>query len=336
MNGKNHTRIVHYKGREDYLSSITYLIGSPHANEIEILPGLHTYNFACLLPNILPSSFEGVYGHIRYTVKVTFERPWKFDQTYKVGFTVLKQLDLNYDNPDLRLPVHAESIKYFCCWPCKSGPLVLNVTLPIAGFVPGQSIPISLVIDNESRENVEEITFKLKKIVRCFSQTPRVKCKEEKGVVVMKRSGGVEKHQKKRYQHSLLIPALPPTNLNLCKIIQISYVLKIKPKVSGMHKDSKLSIPIVIGTVPLTPGNIFTMQPILNQQIGFVNNGAEFNEERNNIPLPAITRSNETDATAPPVSPQIVCVPSYDDVVKNHPQLANLRKFLLNCFLSHV
>lgn len=301
------------------MNSTTYLIGSPHANEIEILPGLHTYNFACLLPNNLPSSFEGPYGHIRYTVKVTFERPWKFDQTYKVGFTLLKQLDLNYDNPDLRLPVQAESIKYFCCWPCKTGPLMLNVTLPIAGFVPGQSIPISLIIDNESRETVEEITFKLKKIVRCFSQTPRVKCKEEKGVVVMKRSAGVDKHQKKRYQHTLLIPALPPTNLSHCKIIQISYVLKIKPKVSGTHRESKLSIPIVVGTVPLAPANIFTMQPIVNQQIGFVNNGATLNDE---------PRPNETDATAPPASPQIVCVPSYDNFVGNNSHLENLRKFL--------
>lgn len=195
---------------------------------------------------------------------------------------------------------------------------MLNVTLPIAGYVPGQSIPISLTIDNESREGVEEITFKLKKIVRCFSQTPRVKCKEEKRVVVMKRSLGVEKHQKKVYQHNLLIPALPPTNLDYCKIIQISYVLKIKPKVSGMHRDNKLSIPIVIGTVPLTPGNAFPTQAVMNRPLGFVNNGADLNDDqRNNIPLSSMTRPNEAEATAPPASPQITCVPSYDNVARD-------------------
>uniref|UniRef100_A0A336MDB3 CSON015362 protein n=1 Tax=Culicoides sonorensis TaxID=179676 RepID=A0A336MDB3_CULSO len=319
VNGKNHTRMVNFHGREDYLNSTTYLIGSPNANQIEILPGVHTYNFACLLPVNLPSSFEGPYGHIRYTVKVTFVQPWKFDQTYKIGFTVLKQLDLNYDNPDLRLPVHAETIKHFCCWPCKTGPLILTVTLPIAGFVPGQTIPISLVIDNQSRETVEEVTFKLKKIVKCFSQTPRVNSREEKGVIVMKRSGGVEKYQKKRYQHSLLIPALPPTNMNMCKIIQISYVLKIKPKVSGMHKESKLSVPIVIGTVPLSPGNIFTMQPILNQQIGYVNNGVELTDETN-VPTVLPPNIDMNHPTAPPISPAIICVPSYDDAVKNNSQ----------------
>ncbi|XP_063707906.1 arrestin domain-containing protein 2-like [Culicoides brevitarsis] len=300
VNGKNHTRIVHYRGREDYLNSTTYLIGSPHANEIEILPGLHTYNFACLLPSNMPSSFEGPYGHIRYTVKVTLERPWKFDQTYKVGFTVLKQLDLNYDNPDLRLPVHAETIKYFCCWPCKSGPLLLNVKLPIGGYVPGQTIPITLTIDNESREKIDEITFKLKKIVRCLSQTPRQKVKEERVVVVMKRGGGCDKFQKKQYQYSLLIPALPPTNLSFCKIIQISYVLKVKPIVAGMHKDNKLTIPIVIGTVPLTADR--------NGSVGWVNLAAELSDGPNSM---------QERPTAPiEEHPDVVCVPSYDDAVK--------------------
>lgn len=72
-------------------------------NQIELPPGLHTYSFACALPPMLPSSFEGTYGHIRYTVRVILERPWKFDQSYKVAFTVLKEFDLNFDSPIMRV-----------------------------------------------------------------------------------------------------------------------------------------------------------------------------------------------------------------------------------------
>lgn len=46
--------------------------------------------------------FEGGYGYIRYTIKVTFERPWKFNQSSKMAFTVLSPLHLNRD-PMLRV-----------------------------------------------------------------------------------------------------------------------------------------------------------------------------------------------------------------------------------------
>lgn len=65
--------------------------------EIEIQSGEHKFPFTCTLPMNLPSSFESDYGHVRYTVKATLDRPWKFDQEVKNPFTVIAPLDLNQE-----------------------------------------------------------------------------------------------------------------------------------------------------------------------------------------------------------------------------------------------
>lgn len=48
-----------------------------------------------MLPPNLPSSFEGGIGHVRYVVKGTIDRPWRFDDNCVRAFTVLNALDLN-------------------------------------------------------------------------------------------------------------------------------------------------------------------------------------------------------------------------------------------------
>ena len=73
----------------------------------EVLPaGEHSFSFSMMLPNHLPSSFEGQYGYVRYTVKATLNRPWKFDHEVKAAYTVLLHLDLNVD------PLNRVSIEY--------------------------------------------------------------------------------------------------------------------------------------------------------------------------------------------------------------------------------
>ena len=65
-------------------------------------PGTHEYPFAVTLPLVLPSSFEGELGYIRYTAKGVIDRPWRFDHEVKSAFTVIKPLDLNV-NPHLKV-----------------------------------------------------------------------------------------------------------------------------------------------------------------------------------------------------------------------------------------
>lgn len=62
---------------------------------MELPEGRHTFPISFILPKDLPTSFEGRWGYVRYTVKVIIDRPWRFDHQFKFAITVLSVYDLN-------------------------------------------------------------------------------------------------------------------------------------------------------------------------------------------------------------------------------------------------
>lgn len=92
--GKTEEERKDVTGHEEYFQISYYLLGGANSGETELASGAHTYPFTCSLPPSIPSSFEGEYGHVRYTIKVTLDRPWKFDQDSKMAFTVISPVDL--------------------------------------------------------------------------------------------------------------------------------------------------------------------------------------------------------------------------------------------------
>lgn len=65
--------------------------------------GRYSYPFRISLAVGLPSSFEGKYGYVRYLASVKIDRPWKFDHEAKAAFTVLSNLDLNLEQPYIKV-----------------------------------------------------------------------------------------------------------------------------------------------------------------------------------------------------------------------------------------
>ncbi|XP_067638757.1 arrestin domain-containing protein 17-like isoform X2 [Eurosta solidaginis] len=247
----NKRRKRHYGGHEDYIKSETDLLGCEEDQTTQIMPGIHTFTFACNLPHNCPTSFEGYYGHIRYMVKVVLIRPWKWNQSYTKGFTVLKVLDLNYESPVLRFPCQAEAEKTFCCGPCKSQPLHMQVSLPQAGYVPGQTIAVSVLISNETNKKITEILVELVMRITNFSPPSSIHKKEERIVVTKTQGDGIPTYCKKLLNYPLIVPATPPTCLNLCKIIHIAYFVEVTIKVKGLHLGHIVSAPVTVGNVPL-------------------------------------------------------------------------------------
>ena len=213
---------------DNYEFLILYLLGE----EIELPIGENSYPFTCSLPPNLPSSFESQYGHVRYTVKAILDRPWKFDQEVKTAFTVVSNFDLNRE-PRAIEPVNIEMNKTFCCLCCGSQPLKVNVTLPVRGYVPGQSMPVRVTVDNQSGVIVDTVKLILRKVVTFRATTPRPDTKRDKIVVAEVSKGPVEAGGNSDYEQRLEIPPLPPSNLTNCGIIDLEYNLKIEACVAG-------------------------------------------------------------------------------------------------------
>lgn len=245
-----HRRTVIYRGREDYINTVTYLVGNYNGAETELSVGLHKFNFTCVLPFNLPTSFESKYGHIRYQIKVELERPWKLDLKYSFGFTVIKVYDLNYESPAIRTPLKAETTKNFFLG-LSSKSVYISTEIPMRGFVAGQTVPITIATNNESNIDVKEIKISLKKVIQYNSQSPRTKTRERIESSSEIRHSGVQRKSKENAVVHMIFPAVPPTNITFCSIIQVSYFIQIVAKVGGMHFSPILSLPVTIGTVPL-------------------------------------------------------------------------------------
>ncbi|XP_033226506.1 arrestin domain-containing protein 17-like isoform X2 [Belonocnema kinseyi] len=246
---------------EVYLS-ITYSIfedSSDVDEELELSPGEHLYPFEYVLPPDLPSSLESDLGHIRYRVESTIDQPWNFDEAIKETITVFSNYDLNTDCRASESVV-VEGSKTFitcssfgCCYP--SPPLLVNYSLPVRGYVPGQTIPIKVNIKNESGVEVSSVKLSLEKCVTHRINRPgsdiRTNCKWT--TVAEVSTSPLEHNRIVSFKQILKVPPLPPSNLNHHRIIDVKYSVILEVFVNGWcRKNLKIDTPVIIGTVPLS------------------------------------------------------------------------------------
>lgn len=150
------------------------------------------------------------------------------------------------------MPAHCETQKSYCCWPCKSDPLHLQMTLSQTGFVPGQSVPINILVNNDSHIRVELLQVSLVMMVTYYATHLSTRHSKFERFIVTKLMGDpVPNHCNKEFKYFLRLPATPPTCFNACSIIQIAYTVELKAKVKGFHMDEVVTVPLTIGSVPL-------------------------------------------------------------------------------------
>lgn len=275
-----------YFGSQIYLNTETYLFGSKNGESMEVPTGLHTYNFESLLPDQIPYSAEGFFGHIRYKVDVNLDIPWAPDFHCKKPFYVTR-----YDNlsllPEMSFPCEQEEVKVFCCLCCAPDPLIVRVRLPHSGFGLGEIIPIQVELINNSRTDVVSTEFTLKKTVKCTSDEPSVKTQSLRENIVVKSGRGCRAGQTVLVDETLEIPqVLMMSNDRFCRVFQILYQVKVVAKTSCMSFSPKVKIPITIGSLGIGNSNKIASEPKIDQVTRKI-----FSEFLNNKILASFSRS---------------------------------------------
>lgn len=177
------------------------------------------------------------------------DRPWKFNHTSEVAFIVVRPLNLN-DSPRLGAPFQSEISKSFCFFPCASKPINLEVAIPKTGFVAGETLQIYSKIRNTSNFSVASVEYVLRQIVTYTAEISYTKTKVEKINLCSLKGAGVGKQDSGEFQHSIIIPHVPPTAISGCNVLKLSYSLMVKVNGSGCWNKFKIEQPITIGTVP--------------------------------------------------------------------------------------
>lgn len=212
-----------------------------------VLPaGIHQVPFSYTLPKSLPSSFEGEFGHIRYTCKAICERPWDFDIVSRKAFTVVGIEDINSD-PKLNEPITCIESNHAVTFCCRStGSVTGEIRIPKCGFTPGEKIDVSFKVINLSSKTrntalrfIQQTTYKAKTFAghEHIKTVVRVISKTDKGEV----PGGTTTEWQ---DESIIIPSLPP-KLGKCKILSVNYAVELEV-------EQTLTVPcsIVIGSIP--------------------------------------------------------------------------------------
>jgi hypothetical protein len=145
------------------------------------------------------------------------------------------------------LPLKAQASKSFFLG-LSSKSLHISAEIPFCGYVSGQSAVVSISINNESSVEIYEVSTELMKMIFYHSDFPRRRSRKREEKVAYIKGEGVQPKSKKELQAPVVIPPVPPSNMGSCRTVEVFYEIHVTAKISGLHRNLMIMLPITIGT----------------------------------------------------------------------------------------
>ena len=252
------TETRQFSGHEMYVQQKVCLYNPPNG----YLPaGRYDMPFTLQLPYNAPSSFVGHHGTVMYKVVYNVHRPWKMAKKKVMGLSVCSVSDLN-KVPKARNSIAVTNEKTFGILMFKSKPLSMEINVNKTGFVPGETIYINGFIDNKSNTKIKHCEVKLFQKVEYKASSSSITGggilhsggatnSARKLIQELQQPGLEPKSSEKWVNLAFHIPSAPPTGLDGCSIINLSYQMQIRVVPPGMHFSLDKDFPVFIGNIPL-------------------------------------------------------------------------------------
>ncbi|XP_071396013.1 arrestin domain-containing protein 3-like [Centroberyx affinis] len=218
-------------------------IGGPS----KLQPGTHVYPFTCQLPQgNFPSSFQGVHGHIAYTLTVGISRPWHLSKDFVTQLNFVNRIDAN--QPELLAPLAGSNSMTLCCLWCASGPVSMTVRLGKKVFAPGETAKITCKFSNASSRTATPKA----RLVQNQTFYTHNKGQSRKSIKHLASETGqpVSPHSSDVYtEMTLTVPAAVPLTISNCSIIEVDYIIEVRLCVRA-SSDLIVLFPIILCDIP--------------------------------------------------------------------------------------
>ncbi|EFO99541.1 hypothetical protein CRE_22445 [Caenorhabditis remanei] len=264
-----YSETVYFSSTVDYVKE-EFLAWSASEQNKKFPIGHHVFPFIFQLPTGIPPSYEGAHGRVRYSVRVELDRPWKFSKTQREYFQVISNVDLNtlsYGNNPVAKKESKDIGSVFKKGIVTTtfGPVLYigsiyhsysQVTIPKQAYAPGETLPITINIDNLStrpayciRAELHQHTHYHATKSSIFSNHKEYHKNETKMVAESRKTIKVAAKSVGNEESSIKIPKLIP-NFG-CPIIMVEYCLSVKVDTeTSMNNTLHSEFPIFIGTTP--------------------------------------------------------------------------------------